>query len=283
MVVVGNLAVGGSGKTPLVIWLTLTAAARGWRPGVVLRGYGGREPGITAVTADSDPAAVGDEAVVIAGRTGCPVMIGRDRVAAAHALVDTHQVDLVISDDGLQHYRLARDVEIAVVDARRGHGNGRCLPAGPLREPPHRLTEVDAVLGHGGAVDAAGHRFELLADELRPVTGNASAPPIPGERIHAVAGIGHPERFFDTLRGMGFEVITHAFGDHHRYRSDDLRFGDTAALVMTEKDAVKCRAIAPPSSWYLPVAAQPDVASARHLEGLLDRAQQRFNNREERP
>ncbi|RZU98516.1 tetraacyldisaccharide 4'-kinase [Spiribacter vilamensis] len=279
VVVVGNLAVGGSGKTPLVIWLVAAAAARGWRPGVVLRGYGGRARGITAVTGDSDPAAVGDEAVLIAKRTGYPVMTGRDRAAAADALVATGDVDLVISDDGLQHYRLARDVEIVVVDARRGHGNARCLPAGPLREPPSRLAEVDAVIGHGGAVDENGYRFMLIPGDLRPVTDSAPAAPASGDRVHAVAGIGHPERFFDVLRAMGLEVVAHPLGDHHRYRAGDLRFGDDAAVVMTEKDAVKCRAIAPQASWYLPVAAQPDHPSARCLEGLLDRAQQRFNNR----
>ena len=283
VVVVGNLAVGGTGKTPLVIWLVATAAAQGWRPGVVLRGYGGREPGVTPVTADSDPDAVGDEAVLIARRTGHPVMTGRDRAAAADALIATGRVDLVISDDGLQHYRLARDVEIVVVDARRGHGNARCLPAGPLREPLRRLGEVDGVIGHGGAVDETGYRFELVADALRPVGATASAPPVPGDRVHAVAGIGHPERFFDALRATGFEVVAHAFDDHHRYRADDLRFGDDSAVVMTEKDAVKCRGIAPRASWYRPVAARPDDPTARYLEGLLDRAQQRFNNRQAIP
>lgn len=282
VVVVGNLAVGGSGKTPLVIWLTAAAAARGWRPGVVLRGYGGQAPGVTTVTSDSDPAAVGDEAVLIAKRTGYPVITGRDRAAAADALVATGEVDLVICDDGLQHYRLARDIEIVVVDARRGHGNARCLPAGPLREPLCRLTEVDAVIGHGGAVDEKGYRFALIAGALRPVSDPASASPASGDRVHAVAGIGHPERFFDALREMGFEVVEHSLGDHHRYRAHDLRFGDDDAVIMTEKDVVKCRAIAPPGSWYLPVTAQPDNPSARYLEALLDRAQQRFNHRKGR-
>lgn len=283
VVVVGNLAVGGTGKTPLVIWLVAAAAARGWRPGVVLRGYGGRAADITPVTAESNPGQVGDEAVLIARRTSSPVMIGRDRVAAAEALIAGGGVDLVISDDGLQHYRLARDVEIVVVDARRGHGNARCLPAGPLREPLPRLREVDDVIGQGGPVDGIGHCFALMANALEPVGPIHAAPPVSGDRVHGVAGIGHPARFFDTLRAMGFDVVAHAFDDHHRYRASDLQLADDAALIMTEKDAVKCRAIAPPGSWYLPVAARPDDASAAFLVRLLDRAQQRFNDRQRMP
>jgi tetraacyldisaccharide 4'-kinase len=279
VVVVGNIAVGGTGKTPLVIWLARRAAALGWRPGVVLRGYGGRHGGVSAVGVDSDPVVVGDEALLIARQTRCPVRVGADRVAAARSLVSATAVDLVISDDGLQHYHLARDGEVVVVDAHRRHGNQRCLPAGPLREPLTRLNEVDRVIGKGGAVDATGHQFRLRTGELTPVAAGAGRPPVPGDRVHGIAGIGDPDGFFDTLRSMGFVVTAHRFGDHHRYAPRDLAGMDDAPVVMTEKDAVKCDALAPAGSWYLPVHAEPDPRTARSLDALLTRAKQRFDNR----
>lgn len=283
VLVVGNLVVGGSGKTPLVMWLTAAAAARGWRPGVVLRGYGGCVKGVERVGVDADPERVGDEAVLIARRTGVPVVVGRDRAAAAQRLVGDGNVDLVISDDGLQHYRLVRDAEVVVVDVRRGQGNGHCLPAGPLREPLSRLSEVDCVIGKGGAAGLHGDRFDLIADSLVPLGGTTDAPPVAGDRVHAVAGIGEPERFFETLRECGFRVIPHAFGDHHRYRADDLPASAGDPLVVTEKDAVKLTGLAPANSWQLPVSARPDVSSAERLEGLLEIARQRFEQRRRAP
>lgn len=279
LIVVGNIAVGGTGKTPLVIWLVRRAVALGWRPGIVLRGYGGRRRGVMAVGVESDPMMVGDEALVIARQTRCPVHVGADRVAAARALVSATAVDLVISDDGLQHYRLARDGEVVVVDAQRRHGNERCLPAGPLREPLARLNAVDRVIGKGGPVDGNGHQFRLRTGGLTPVAAGQGRPPVPGDRVHGIAGIGDPDGFFDTLQRMGFVVNAHRFGDHHRYAPRDFAGMTDAPVVMTEKDAVKCDALAPPGSWYLPVHAEPDPRTARSLDTLLTRAKQRFDSR----
>ena len=282
VVVVGNLTVGGTGKTPLVVWLAREAQALGYAPGVILRGHGGRARGPTRVSAASDPACVGDEAVLIARRTGVPVVIGRHRAAAAQALLADHQVDLLISDDGLQHLRLGRDAEVVVVDARRGLGNRYCLPAGPLREPASRLRRADLVISNGGPWPGATGSFALVAEDLRAVQTDTRPPPKPGTTVHGVAGIGHPERFFATLAGMGFEVCPHAFPDHHVYQREDLAFTPPAPVIMTEKDAVKCRDIAPPNSWYVPVRAQPDAATAAQLKTLLqalpDRAKRRFRH-----
>jgi tetraacyldisaccharide 4'-kinase len=267
VIVVGNVTVGGSGKTPLVIWLAQQLGERGHRPGVVLRGYGGaaatgRVPCL--VTPDSDVAVVGDEALLLRRRTGVPVVVGRDRVGAAERLLATG-VDVIIADDGLQHLRLARDFEIAVVDATRGLGNRYLLPAGPLREPAERLSQVDAVVINGEegrpAAAAAGlpaaFLMRLGGEWLRPLAGSGDAvalSSLAGQRVHAVAGIGNPGRFFSQLAAAGLQVLEHAFPDHHRYRASELEFHDGLPLLMTEKDAVKCRAFAGANRWYLPVA-----------------------------
>ena len=233
----------------------------------------------------SDPDAVGDEALLLARRTGRPVMVGRDRPAAARALLAAAPVDLVISDDGLQHYALGRDVEIAVVDAQRRHGNGRCLPAGPLREPVERLEAVDLVVGNGAALTPGGAFFRLEPAALQPLAEltDPPAPPAPGSRVHAVAGIGHPQRFFATLTRLGYQPERHALGDHHRFRAADLHFADDRPVIVTEKDAVKCQALAPANSWFLPVMAQPDPATAERLRALLGMAKTRFAKRSLRP
>lgn len=272
VLVVGNLFVGGSGKTPLVIHLAEHLRNRGRRCGVVLRGYGGgARHWPQRVAPDSDPAAVGDEAVLIARRTGCPVAAGPDRVAAARLLVEAG-CDLIVSDDGMQHYRLHRDAEIAVVDAARGLGNRRCLPAGPLREPPDRLADVDIVVAQGAAWPGATGHYALAPGELRPLSGDAGPTPHAGQRVHAVAGIGHPGRFFATLRTMGYEVIPHAFADHHAFVPGELDFGDGLPVIMTEKDAVKCPGAS--RAWFLPVTAVPDPAAAAAIDRLLDRLTQ---------
>ncbi|EAR23547.1 tetraacyldisaccharide 4'-kinase [Nitrococcus mobilis] len=274
VVVVGNLFVGGSGKTPLVIWLVERLRAGGWRPGVVSRGYGGYSSGKPRlVKADDDPVHQGDEPVLIAARTGAPVAVGADRVAAAECLVRDGRCDLVISDDGLQHYRLERDAEIVVFDADRGAGNARCFPAGPLREPLSRLRRVDLVVGNGGVVDSAGYAFRLVPGRLIALGCDSPsvAPPMIGSRIRAVAGIGYPERFFRLLRTLGYRVVPQPFPDHHVFRLKDLQYAEPLPIIMTEKDAVKCRRMAVDGLWYLPVAAEPDVRTQNALDSLLSR------------
>lgn len=266
VIVVGNISVGGTGKTPFVIWLVGRLRDWGFRPGVVARGYGGRAPAYPhRVRADDDPALCGDEPLLVARRTGVPVIVDPDRVAAARQLVASGEVDVIVADDGLQHYRLARDREFCVVDGARGLGNRALLPAGPLREPPARLADVDflVVNGPGGAADdlpgsGSALRFELVPGQLEALDGTAVRPldSFAGQRVHAVAGIGHPARFFATLRAAGLDVIEHAFPDHHRYVAADLEFGDRLPVVMTEKDAVKCRVFARTRGWMLPVEAR---------------------------
>lgn len=261
VIVVGNIVVGGAGKTPLTIALVTELLRRGRRPGVISRGYGGQCATVCEVSADSPASLVGDEPLLIRQRTGAPVFVGRDRAAAGRALLAGHRCDLLVCDDGLQHYRLKRDLEIAVVD-RRGFGNGWLLPAGPLREPVRRLREVDAVVANGWPGEAGfrmqltGERFHLLGDPQR----TASVAELRRLRLHALAGIGEPARFFDHLRALGLRFAAHGFADHHIYRAEDLEFvGD--AILTTEKDAVKLSGLTQLPVWVLPVAATitPDL------------------------
>lgn len=266
VVVVGNLSVGGTGKTPLVIALVEILRAAGFSPGVVSRGYGGRARGWPQkVTAQSDPLEVGDETVLIATRTGCPLMAGPERVAAARALLEGG-CDVIVSDDGLQHYRLGRDVEIAVVDGARGLGNGLCLPAGPLREPPARLQSVDCVVKNGGEARPGEFLMRLEGDTAVRLGGGEARPlaSFAGRKVRALAGIGNPQRFFDHLRSFGLEAEERAFPDHHVFRAEDLAWGDDVPLLMTEKDAVKCRALSQESLWMVPVRAilPPEFAAS---------------------
>jgi tetraacyldisaccharide 4'-kinase len=260
VIVVGNITVGGTGKTPLVIALVNTLRERGWKPGVVSRGFAGSAKDVTRVDATSDPALVGDEARLIFDATQAPVVIGRDRVRAARSLIETG-VDVIVSDDGLQHYRLQRDVEICVIDGARRFGNGHLLPAGPLREPTKRLGGVDFRICNGGeakrgeiAMRLAGDSVVALDDATRTI-GLARIP-----RAHAIAGIGNPGRFFAMLRAAGIDVIEHAFPDHHAFAPGDLDFGADLPVLMTDKDAVKCGAFARPNWWRVPVRAElPDT------------------------
>lgn len=272
----GNLVVGGSGKTPLVLWLAAFLKAQGWAPGLVSRGYGGRPEEPRAATIVSEAADVGDEPIVLARRSGCPVWVGVDRVATARALRGRHpETDVLLLDDGLQHYRLARDIEIAVIDAR-GLGNGFLLPAGPLREPAARLRSVDAVVAHGIAAQALPRDAErrsvfamILEGDLLHCLADARdqrrAQTFAGQRVHAVAGIGDPNRFFLHLARFGIRVMPHPFPDHYRFRAEDLEFDDAAPVVMTEKDAVKCRHFAQRRHWVLPVRAVLDDAFGEWL------------------
>jgi tetraacyldisaccharide 4'-kinase len=272
VVVVGNITVGGSGKTPLVIHLALALHALGRRPGIVSRGYRGDSNDVVEVFPGSDPTICGDEPLLLACRGGCPVFVGRDRSAAARALLAAHpECDLILADDGLQHYRLQRDVELAVFD-QRGAMNGWCLPAGPLREPLARLAEVDAVICNGSAVPPGltfgrpAFRLQLRAERLRRLDDSlieCAPADLAGKKLHAVAGIGAPERFFEQLQAMGLNFTAHSFADHHDYRSADLAFGGDAILT-TEKDAVKLKRLSSPLPvWVLPVTAEvsPDLAA----------------------
>ncbi|MFT3756855.1 MAG: tetraacyldisaccharide 4'-kinase [Pseudoxanthomonas sp.] len=278
VLVVGNISVGGTGKTPLTIALVQRLQKAGWKPGVASRGYGRddqRNP--RWVEKNTTPAEAGDEPVLIAARTGVQVRVDRDRVAAARALAAAG-CDVVVCDDGLQHYRLHRDIEIEVIDGRRRYGNGQLLPAGPLREPVERGTRCDfRVLNQGMADDAAAMQahfgqwpMQLLADNAQPLAGGraVSLQRFSGHRVHAVAGIGNPQRFFEMLRGYGIGVVPHAFADHHRYTPQDFSFGSDLPVLMTEKDAVKCRAFANDRHYSVPVDAQLPEA---FWVGLLDR------------
>jgi len=252
VIVVGNIVAGGTGKTPLVLWLAGMLRKNGWKPGILSRGYRGSAAVPMAVSSVSPASVVGDEPLLLARLSGCPVWVGRDRVRAGAALLAAHpQCDVLLTDDGLQHYRLARDIEIAVED-ERGIGNGFLLPAGPLREPTSR--RVDAWVANGAPcgrhspcfrMDLRGDSFVALAGARARVSAAAFA----GKKLHAVAGIGNPQRFFDHLRRMGLETVNHAFSDHHAYTAAELDFGNCDALLMTDKDAVKCESFAR-AHWY---------------------------------
>ena len=258
VLVVGNLTTGGAGKTPLTISLVERLRAAGWNPGVASRGYGRDGAGKPAwVEADTVVTHAGDEPLLIARRSGAKVRVDRDRTAAARALVAAG-CDIVVCDDGLQHYRLARDIEIEVIDGRRRYGNGRLLPAGPLRELPARGTRCDFRVVNGGASGFGEWSMALVADQALPLAGGRPRPlaAFVGQRVHAVAGIGDPERFFSMLRELGIAVVPHAFADHHRYSAADFEFGSRLPVLMTEKDAVKCAAFVADGYYSVPVRAE---------------------------
>lgn len=264
VVVVGNITVGGAGKTPLTLWLAQQLRAHGRRPGIVSRGYGGSAEAPRPVISDSVPAEVGDEPLLLARRSGVPVWVGRDRAAAGQALLVAHpDVDVLLCDDGLQHYRLARDVELAVFDGR-GAGNGYLLPAGPLRESLARLRQVDAVICNGPEDPRLPGDVRRFAMHLRPADfyrldqpgQTCQAGQLAGRRLHALAGIGDPGRFFRTLEELGLSFFRHPFADHHAYTAEDLAFAADGVLLMTEKDAVKCAPLVPGETWVLPVEAE---------------------------
>lgn len=285
VVVVGNLTVGGTGKTPLVTWLAEKLAERGVSVGILSRGYGSSASAPRVVEVSSGWREVGDEPLLLRQRTGCATVVATDRVAGARALIE-RGVNVILADDGLQHLRLARDCEVIVVDGARGFGNGRLLPAGPLREPVAQLTRADLIVINGAPehrslsqlrsrANSRTVQMTLVPGNVVPLDGRRTARALEsfrGQRVHAVAGIGNPARFFADLRARGLEVTGHPFPDHHPFTAADLEFGDGAPVLMTEKDAVKCRSFASARLWYVPVTARFSEAHATEaLERVIER------------
>jgi tetraacyldisaccharide 4'-kinase len=257
VIVVGNITVGGTGKTPLVIALVEALRARGHAPGVISRGYRSSTDSPRLLDAAADASTFGDEPVLIARAAPVPVAVGRDRVAAGRLLLAAQACDVIVADDGLQHYPLFRNVEICVIDGERRFGNGSLLPAGPLREPLSRLAQADFRVCNGGAAGEDETPMRLVGDLAVAIADGERKPlrDFADRRVHGVAGIGNPDRFFAMLRAAGIEVIEHAFPDHHAFGPADLEFGDDLPVLMTEKDAVKCAAIARANFWSVPVRA----------------------------
>ena len=273
VIVVGNLTVGGTGKTPLIIWLARHLQALGFKPGIISRGYAGApQKQVRRVGPDSDPDLAGDEPVLLAQRTGRPVAVAPDRAKAARELLQQTDCDILLSDDGLQHTSLARDIEIVVIDGVRRFGNHHCLPAGPLREPVGRIRTVDLVVTNG---DAAAGEFPMQYTSLpaRSLDGRQERElaDFTGQTVHAVAAIGNPGRFFSMLRQKGITIEEHAFPDHHGFRRSDIEFGDAAAVLMTEKDAVKCRRFELENTWYVPIDVTMPGNFERELILLLEK------------
>jgi len=261
VIIVGNISIGGTGKTPFVIWLAEQLKQAGFQPGIISRGYGGHSPTYPLdVSPDSNASHSGDEPLLICRRTQCPVVVDPNRSEAAVHLLSQHHCDVIISDDGLQHYALQRDIEITLVDGSRRFGNKLCLPAGPLREPMSRLNSVDFVIYNGGESNPC-YQMQLVAEEWINLAHPDQRMPLDafaGKEIHAMAGIGHPQRFFDLLCDYKMIVHPHAFDDHHAFKASDVYFADDLPLLMTEKDAVKCQPYAQKNHWYLPVSARLD-------------------------
>lgn len=289
VIVVGNIAVGGTGKTPCVLWLVDALRELGRQPGIVSRGYGGAGPFPRLVQAGDGPALSGDEPVLLAQRAGVPLAVAPDRAAAARLLLQAHPaIDVLVCDDGLQHYQLARDLEFCVVDGQRGHGNGWLLPAGPLREPPARAGQAALILVNGGEAAGFGERalrfdlcigtaVNLLTRESRPLASFG------GGMVHAIAGIGNPERFFSGLESAALTLRRHAFADHRTYAAADLAFGDDRPVLMTEKDAVKCRAFAQAHWWAVPAELQFEGDGSERVVRVLKAALHACRNKELTP
>ncbi|MDO9423754.1 MAG: tetraacyldisaccharide 4'-kinase [Methylobacter sp.] len=278
VIVIGNITVGGTGKTPLIIWLAGLLKNQGFKPGIISRGYGGQaEVWPQWVDADSAAEQVGDEALLIAKQTGCPMAVSPIRVDAARLLLEKSACNVILSDDGLQHYALNRDIEIAVIDGERRFGNSYCLPAGPLREPIERLQSVDFIVVNGEKYQ--DNEFSMQ------ITGNTAVNLVTGEQkalqdfiasgCHALAGIGNPDRFFKLLETAGLTCKTHSFPDHYKFQVGDISFPDSEPVLMTEKDAVKCMAFAGEQHWYIPVTAVPETGFAERLLRLLRGKQHR--------
>ncbi len=272
VIVVGNITVGGTGKTPLIIWLAGFLKDSGFKPGIISRGYGGQaESWPQRVMPDSQAKEVGDEALLIAKQTGCPMAVGPLRAEAANLLLRHTDCDVILSDDGLQHYALNRDIEIAVIDGERRFGNGYCLPAGPLREPIERLNSVDFIVVNGDKYEDREFAMQLVGEKaINLVTGEQkNLAEFKAGDCHALAGIGNPERFFKLLASAGLTCTVKSFPDHYLFQRQDITYADDKPVLMTEKDAVKCSAFAGKQHWYLPVKAVPDAVFAEQLLNLL--------------
>ncbi|MCK5831449.1 MAG: tetraacyldisaccharide 4'-kinase [Methylococcales bacterium] len=260
VIIVGNITVGGTGKTPLTLWIAKVLKEEGFKPGIISRGYGGNaENWPQWVDENSQPDLVGDEAVLMAKKADCPIAVGPERVKAAQLLLDKSDCDVVISDDGLQHYALERDIEIAVIDGERRFGNGYTLPCGPLREQISRLQHVDLVIVNGVAEEDS--EFSMAMEGNVVINLVTQEEKLLNEfykiSCHALAGIGNPKRFFSLLERKGINIESHPFQDHYQFIEKDIDFEDDKPVLMTEKDAVKCSGFAKEKHWYLPIEAQP--------------------------
>lgn len=275
VVVVGNIAVGGTGKTPMALWLARHLRSRGRRPGIVCSGYGGSKAVFwpQQVRADADASVVGDEAVLLAARSECPVVADPDRVRGINGLLRHHDVDIVICDDGMQHLQLRPDITISLVNGERRYGNGRCLPAGPMREPQSCLSDVDIQVCSGGSCRRGEYPMKRSLSRLVSLFDGSDQDLSAwrGRAVHAVAGVGNPDEFFACLRRAGIKAVHHVFPDHWRYRKDDMEFADELPVLMTEKDAVKYRHWAGPGHWFLPLEAEMGSSFTRYLDALLER------------
>lgn len=272
VIMVGNITLGGTGKTPLVIYIAQQLKEAGFKPGVISRGYGGQsETWPLKVTTDSDALQVGDEPLLIAQQAGCPVAVGPVRADSAKLLLEGEACDVIISDDGLQHYALSRDIEIVVIDGVRRFGNNFCLPSGPLREPQERIREVDFIVCNGGEAEEdeipmqleGAYAINLRTQERKPLIE------FKGLKCHAMAGIGNPQRFFDLLKQYGLDCQTDSYPDHYAYTEKDIHYKDAEAILMTEKDAVKCLAFASEQHWFVPVQAKLESQFIENLTALL--------------
>lgn len=274
VVIVGNITVGGTGKTPLILSLARLLREEGYKPGIISRGYGGNSETWPVWVDDQTKAElVGDEAVLMVKRADCPIVVGPERYKAAQMLLDKSDCDIILSDDGLQHYALARDIEIAVIDGKRRFGNGYLLPCGPLRESISRLQTVDLVIVNGTAEECEENEFQMeiegnIAINLK-TREEKMLTDFSGASVHALAGIGNPKRFFNLLESHNISIDAHSFPDHHQFTSDDIVFDGDKSVLMTEKDAVKCFDFASEKHWYVPIKAVPEVHFVDKLLTLI--------------
>ncbi len=273
IIVVGNITVGGTGKTPFVAYLAKLILGNDLKVGIISRGYGRiNEDDLIEVLINSDANEVGDEALMLKQQVSCPVAVAADRVEAARYINNKYELDVIISDDGLQHYKLPRDYEIIIVDGEREFGNGYCLPSGPLREPISRLNLADIVISNGenGAYEYQYTTMSNMLVSLKDHAITKSLEQFTDTKVHVIAGIGNPKRFFAKLENVGIDIIPHAFPDHHAYTQSEITFNDGLPVLMTEKDAVKCRKLSYEGAWFLPITVEPNDRLKVRIAGLIE-------------